>query len=99
MKTTFTVRHFESGRDLETYSREEITKLEQFYDKIIACDILLEPSKDDDNPSRAELRIQVPGKLINAREEAQTYEHAINNVVDTAIRQLRKYKTRQYDNY
>ncbi len=97
MKTTFAVRHFEPTRDLKQYSMDEIEKLEQFYDKIIACDIVLEPSDSHDNPCKAELRVKVPQKLLNATETGQTWEQAINNVVDTIIRQIRKYKTKRFE--
>ncbi|MEX1011388.1 MAG: ribosome-associated translation inhibitor RaiA [Balneolaceae bacterium] len=97
MKTTFAARHFDPGSDLKDSSMEAITKLQQFYDRIIACDIVLEPSKDHDNPCRAELNIKVPQKLLNASETGPTYELAVNNVVDTAIRQIRKYKTKRFE--
>lgn len=97
MKTTFAARHFEPSRDLKNYSMDEITKLEQFFDKIIACDVVLEPSKNHDTPCKAELRVKVPKQLIHASEEGQTYEQAINNVVDTAVRQIRKYKTKHFE--
>jgi putative sigma-54 modulation protein len=97
MKTTFAARHFEPSRDLKQYSMDEITKLEQFFDKIIACDVILEPSKDHDNPCTAELRVKVPQKLLNAKETGQTYEQAINSVVDTIVRQIRKYKTKRFE--
>lgn len=97
MKTTFAARHFEPNRNLKQYSLDEITKLEQFFDKIISCDVVLEPSKNHDLPSRAELRVQVPGKLLKAREEGQTYEQAVNLAVDTVVRQIRKYKTKNFE--
>lgn len=97
MKTTFAARHFEPTRDLKQYSMDEITKLEQFFDKIISCDVVLQPSKDHDNPSRAELRVQVPGKLLKATEDGLTYEQAVNLAVDTVVRQIRKYKTKHFE--
>lgn len=97
MKTTFAARHFEPSRDLKQYSMDEITKLEQFFDKIIACDVVLQPGKNHDNPCTAELRVKVPQKLLHASEEGQTYEQAINSVVDTIIRQIRKYKTKRFE--
>ncbi|MGM0506956.1 MAG: ribosome hibernation-promoting factor, HPF/YfiA family [Bacteroidota bacterium] len=99
MKTTFATRHFESKKDLKTYSLNEITKLEQFYDRIVACDVVLEPNEDHDNPCTAELRVKVPKKLLHASESGQTYEQAIHNVVDNLVRQIRKYKTQHVEQY
>lgn len=97
MKTTFVARHMETERDLQAYSLDAISKLEHFFDRIISCDIIIEPDSDPDQPCRAELNIKVPKKLINTSEKGQTYEQAINSAVDTASRQIRKYKSRLFE--
>ncbi len=97
MKTTFTARHFNSSNDLKEFSIDSVEKLEQFFDKIIVCDIVLQPGQDDDNPCIAELNVKVPQKLINVSVEAPSYEQAIGNAVDTAIRRIRKYKTKHFE--
>jgi len=99
MKTTFTARHFQSSPELKEFSLSAVEKLDQFFDKIIVCDIVLRPGNDDENPSIAELNVKVPKKLINVSEKAPSYEQAIGNAVDTAVRQIRKYKTKHYDNF
>jgi putative sigma-54 modulation protein len=97
MKTTFTARHFQSSPDLKEYCLSAVEKLDQFFDKIIVCDIILKPGQDDDNPSIAELNVKVPGTLINLSEEAPSYEQAMGAAVDNAVRQLRKYKTKHFE--
>lgn len=99
MKTTFTARHFQSSPELKEFSLSAVEKLDQFYDKIIVCDVVLRPGNDDENPSVAELNVKVPKKLINVSEKAPSFEQAIGSAVDTAVRQIRKYKTKHYDNY
>ena len=99
MKTTFTARHLESSPELKEYCLSAVEKLEQFIDKIIVCDIILKPSQDDENPAIAELNVKIPSKLINVSEEAPTYEQAMGAAVDTAVRQLRKFKAKNYENY
>ncbi|MEX0944881.1 MAG: HPF/RaiA family ribosome-associated protein [Balneolaceae bacterium] len=99
MKTTFTARHFQSSPDLKEFSLNAVEKLDQFFDKIIVCDIVLRPGQNDDNPAIAELNVKVPKKLLTVSEEAPTYEQAIGTAVDNAVRQLRKYKTKHYENY
>lgn len=97
MKTTFTARHFDASQDLKQYSIDAVQKLDQFIDKIIVCDIILKPGQDNENPHIAELNVKVPQKLLNISEEAPSYEQAINGAVDTAVRQIRKYKTKHFD--
>jgi putative sigma-54 modulation protein len=97
MKTTFTARHFQASSDLKEFSLNAVEKLEQFFDKIILCDIVLRPGQDDENPAIADLNVKVPRTLISVSEAAPAYEQAIGNAVDNAIRQLRKYKTKHYE--
>lgn len=99
MKTTFTARHFESSKELHAYAEDSVQKLDQFFDRIITCDIILQPVPDDEEPQQAELNVKVPDKLLNAKEKAPSYEQAINKVVDNIARQLKKYKDKRFANY
>lgn len=99
MKTTFTARHFQSSPELKEFCLSAVEKMDQFFDKIIVCDIVLRPGQSDDNPAIAELNVKVPKSLLNVSEEAPTYEQAIGMAVDNAVRQLRKYKTKHYEHY
>ncbi len=99
MKTTFTARHFDCSPDLKEFSLSSVEKLQQFFDKIVVCDIVLRPGQDDENPAIAELNVKVPKTLINVSEQAPTYEQAIGEAVDNAIRQLRKYKTKHFEHH
>lgn len=98
MKTTFTARHFDPSAELHSYSEEAVQKLDQFYDRIITCDIILEPTPDDSAPCQAELNIKIPQKLLNGTEQAESYEKAINEVVENISRQLKKYKNKHFAN-
>lgn len=99
MKTTFTARHFECSQELKEFALSSVEKMEQFFDKIIVCDIVLRPGQDDENPAIAEMNVKVPKTLINVSEAAPTYEQAISEAVDNAVRQLRKYKTKHFEHY
>lgn len=99
MKTSFTARHFQASEDLKTYCLDSVEKLEHFFDRIMSCDIILEPVPDDDNPQKAELNVKVPGSFFNASESAPSYEQAIGDVVDNIARQLKKFKDKNYNNY
>lgn len=92
MNITFTARHFDASADLQEYCRDYVEKLEQFYDRIVVCDIILEPTASDENPHQAELIIKVPRKVITVKESAETYKQALHDVVDTASRLLKRYK-------
>lgn len=98
MKTSFTARHFESSKELRAFAEDAVQKLDQYYDRIITCDIILEPVPDDDNPQKAELNVKVPQKLLNAKEQAPSYEQAINLVIESITRQLKRYKDKRFAN-
>lgn len=98
MKTTFTARHFESSQELRAFAEDAVQKLDQFYDRIITCDIILEPVPDDDNPQKAELNVKVPQKLLNAKEQAPSYEQAINLAIESITKQLKRYKDKRFAN-
>ncbi|MDX1639993.1 MAG: ribosome-associated translation inhibitor RaiA [Balneolaceae bacterium] len=99
MKTTFTARHFDASQELKQYSVDAVQKLDQFYDRIVTCDIILEPTPDDEKPQQAELNVKIPQKLLNAKEAAPTYEQAVNRVVENITRQLKKYKNKHFTNH
>jgi putative sigma-54 modulation protein len=99
MKTTFTARHFDPSSDLHRYSEEAVQKLDQFFSQIVSCDIILEPTPDDEDPFQAELNLKIPQKLLHAQSRSGSYEHAINEVVDTMSRQLKKYTNKHFNNH
>ena len=98
MKTTFTARHFEASSQLQEYCRDSVEKLEQYYDRIVMCDIILQPTPADENPQQAELIVKVPRKILKAKEAGSTYEQAIHNAVEVISRQLKRYKDKMHSN-
>lgn len=95
MNTSFTARHFEASKRLHNHSVESVQKLTKFYDAILDCDIIMQPTKDHDEPQGAELTVKVKGDLLQASEKAPTYEQALNKAIDNMSRQLKKYKDKK----
>lgn len=96
MKTTFTARHFEASSELQEFCRDSVEKLEQFYDRIVMCDIILEPTPSNENPQQAELIVKVPRKILTAKEAGTTYEQAMHNAIEIISRQLKRYKEKMH---
>jgi len=99
MNISFTSRHFDASNDLQEFSKGSVEKLEHFYDRIVSCDIILEPTSDPKNPQKAELIVKVPKKVIAVNEAAESYEKAISVAVDVASRQLKRYKQKLQESY
>ncbi|MTI88271.1 MAG: ribosome-associated translation inhibitor RaiA [Balneolaceae bacterium] len=96
MKTTFTARHFNASSNLQQYCRDAVEKLGNYYDRIVMCDVILEPTADDDTPNQAEIILKVPRKVLTATEAASSYEQAVHDAVETLSRQLKKYKDKMH---
>ncbi|MEX0681811.1 MAG: ribosome-associated translation inhibitor RaiA [Balneolales bacterium] len=96
MNTNFTARKFNASTKLQKFALEEVNKLTRFFDGIMSCDIVLEPSPDNNEPAKAELTVKVKQDLLNATESGTVYEQAIRSAVDNMRRQLIKYKNRRY---
>ena len=96
MNTQFTARKFNASSHLQEYAIEEINKLTRYFDGILSCDIVLEPTPDNDEPARAELTVTVKQDVLNVSEKGPAYEQAIRLAVDNMRRQLIKYKDKRY---
>ncbi len=92
MNISFTSRHFDASQNLKNLCIDSVEKLEHFYDRIVSCDIILEPTSDPKNPQKAEIILKVPKKVIAVNEKSESYEKAISIAVDVATRQLKRYK-------
>ena len=99
MQTKFTARHIEPSDNLKKICLEAVSKLEQFYDRIVSCDIVLEPSPSAKNPQKAEIIVKVPHKVLTATEQADKYEKAILDAVENMARQLKRYKEKKFQTH
>jgi len=95
MNIRFTARHFDASTSLKNFSEDAVTKLEQFYDRIVSCSIVLEPTADNENPQKAEIVLQVPNKVLKATERAPKYEQSVLAAVENLSRQLKRYKEKK----
>ncbi len=96
MTVKFTARHFEASQQLKDYAHEAVEKLPQYFDRIISCTIVLEPSASIKSPQKAEIHLQIPNKTLKAEERSDKYEKAISKAVDTLARQLKRYKEKKF---
>lgn len=96
MNVTFTARHFEASKRLHDHSIEAVQKLTKFYDGILDCDIIMQPTKDHDEPQSAEITVKVARDLLQASEQAATYEQALSKAIDNMVRQLKRYKNKRF---
>ena len=84
--------HFTADKKLLQFVEEKVDKLFQFYDSIIDSEVYLRLDKSDNTENKiAEVKINIPGKTLFAKEQCKTFEEA----TDVAIEALRKQITKQ----
>ena len=99
MNVRFTARHFDASSNLKEFSIDAVSKLENFYDRIVSCSIVLEPDPSDEHPQRAEINIKIPNTTLQASEASEKYEHAVLAAVDNLSRQLKRYKEKKFQTH
>ena len=88
--------HFDADQKLINFISKKVTKLETFFDNIIAADVILRLEKNGKMQDKvAEVRLNVPGGTLVARESNKTFEASVEFAVDAVRRQLIKYKEKQ----
>jgi len=90
-----TLRGLEHSDALESHIRDKAKKLEEFFDHITSCRVLVEmPHKHHHQGKLYNIRIEisVPGyEIVANREYAEDVYVALRDAFDAAIRQLEDY--------
>jgi ribosomal subunit interface protein len=93
MNTTINSVKFKADEKLEKFINEKVAKLDRMIDNAIKCEVILKVDKpESDNNKIAEIRIFVPGKDLFVTKQADTFEQAVADGVDTLKIQIEKYK-------
>lgn len=96
MKVSVQTPNFAAKEDLLVFVEKKLSKLEQFYDRIIFADVFMKllPSSEKENKS-VEILLSIPGDDIMVKKEAKTFEQAVDENVRTLERQLKKRKQKE----
>ena len=93
MNTTITSVKFKADETLEKFINGKVAKLDRMIDNAIKCEVTLKVDKPEtDNNKIAELRLFVPGKDLFVTKQANTFEQAVSDSIDTLKVQIEKYK-------
>ncbi len=67
--------------------------LSKYFDRVVDCQVVLKKENDDRQKFfKVDARLTVPQKLLFATEKAETFEKAVQMVVDDLEHQLRRFK-------
>jgi putative sigma-54 modulation protein len=85
--------HFVTAEKLESFITKKVSKLEHFYDGIMMADIVLKVVKPETAKNKsAAIRIKLKHGDCFAEKICDSFEEAIDTVVDALEKQLVKYK-------
>lgn len=107
-----TFRHMTPRAELEAYAREQASRLERFYSRIVDCRVLLEPN--DAGVLRVVVELTLPGERLVASYESDLrrgarptpsrhalaehrWFHALHEAFDSATRILQTYAGQRLD--
>jgi len=93
MSTIVQSIHFDADQDLVNFIESKVSKLNQFYDRIIDSEVYLKVDKNATNENKiAEIRLALPGKEHFAKKQCKTFEEATDLAVEALRRQISKHK-------
>ncbi len=96
MKVNIQTPNFAAKDELLTFVESRLSKLEQFYDRIIFADVFLKVQKTSEKENKiVEVLLSIPGDDMMVKKEAKSFEEAIDDVVKALERQLKKRKQKQ----
>lgn len=88
--------HFDADAKLLEFIDKKLQKLGTFYDRIISAGVILRLEKTGQVQDKiAELKLNVPGSVLIAKETCKTFEEAIDAGSEALKRQIIKYKEKK----
>ena len=85
--------HFDADVKLIEFIDRKVNKLETFYDQIISADVILRLEKNGKVQDKiAEIKINVPGNTLLAKQTCKSFEEAIDAGTESLRRQLVRHK-------
>jgi len=94
MKLQMNAVGFKADQKLTTFIQEKAEKLNTFYDRIQGGEVFLKVEKGEHSRDNkvVEIRLNVPGQALFARESNTSFESAAIEAIESLRRQLHKFK-------
>lgn len=85
--------HFTADSKLLEFIQKKVDKLDQFFDQIMSGEVYLRLENVDDEANKiTEIKLNVPGMTMFAKEQCKTFEEATDLAVESLRRQIKKHK-------
>jgi putative sigma-54 modulation protein len=86
--------HFNADQKLIDFIQRKIDKLETFYDRLVDGEVFLRLNNEGIENKTVEIKLNVPGSNLFAKEQAKSFEVAADNATEALRNQLKKFKTK-----
>lgn len=87
--------HFDADQKLLNFIQKKVDKLETFYDRMVDGEVFLRLNNTGIENKTVEIKLNVPGQQLFAKEEAKSFEEATDNATEALRRQIKKFKVKQ----
>ena len=88
--------HFDADQKLIDFIQKKANKLDTFYDRIVDGEVFLRLIKKEAKENKmVEIKLNMPGSQLFAKEQADSFEVAADLAVEALRRQIKKYKEKQ----
>ncbi|GHC61539.1 putative sigma-54 modulation protein [Ulvibacter litoralis] len=96
MKVNVQTPNFAADNKLIAFVEKRLSKLEQFYDRIIFADVFLKVQKTSEKQNKmVEILLSIPGGDLMVKKDAKTFEEGTDECVQSLERQLKKRKQKE----
>lgn len=89
--------HFTADQKLLDFIQKKVDKLETYYDKIVDGEVFMRLNNTGVDNKTIEIKLNVPGVNVFAKEKASTFEKATDLTVENLRRQIKKVKEKEMD--
>lgn len=98
MKVEISSIKFDADSKLLDFIQKKMDKLDTFFDRIIDGEVNLSIDKNTDRGNKVvEMKINLPGTTLFAKESAKSFEEGVDEVTESLRRQLKKHKGKTLD--
>jgi putative sigma-54 modulation protein len=85
--------HFKADQKLLDFIEQKVQKTQTFLDNVRSADVYLKLEKDQEKENKViEIKLNLNGNPLFAKEHATTFEAATDLVLDKLVAQVKKHK-------
>lgn len=85
--------HFTADKKLINFINEKVSKLDLFFDNIIACEVYLKLDKSQEKENKiSEVKLLIPGRTLIAKKQCKSFEEATDLASEALRKQVKKHK-------